>query len=120
MTEQSNFFKAQSVQKTEQAKLILKSLGLPPGQQNDRSALTLLALLDLKPDTKWSNASSPLLGITPVMEFLSTYYGKTYKAHTRETIRRQTIHQFVETRFLFLSNLIPFSVPLGRLDLLHN
>ncbi len=96
MTEQSNFFNAQAVQKTEQAKLILKSLGLPPGQQNDRSALTLLALLDLKPDTKWSNASSPLLGITPIMEFLSIHYRKNYKPNTRETIRRQTIHQFVE------------------------
>lgn len=28
---------------------ILRVLGLPPEQQNDRSALTLLALLDLGP-----------------------------------------------------------------------
>ena len=34
--------------KIEKAKVILKALGLPEKQQNDRSALTLLALCDLK------------------------------------------------------------------------
>ncbi|WP_254565455.1 BsuBI/PstI family type II restriction endonuclease [Oscillatoria sp. HE19RPO] len=104
MPEPNIFFDDQAIQKkTEAAKVILKSLGLPRDQQNERSALTLLALLDLKPESKWSNASSPLLGITPIMEFIAKYYGKIYKPNTRETIRRQTIHQFVEAGIVILN-----------------
>jgi adenine-specific DNA-methyltransferase len=73
---------------------ILRDLGLPREQQNERSALTLLALLDLTPDKEWSEASDPLLGITPMMEFFAREYGKTYAPNTRETVRRQTVHQF--------------------------
>lgn len=74
---------------------ILIDLGLPRAQQNDRSALTLLALLDLRPDMDWKDVSSPLVGITPIMDWIRAYYGKDYKPNTRETIRRQTMHQFV-------------------------
>lgn len=75
---------------------ILKSIGLPRAQQNERSALTLLALLRLTPDQPWSSAHNPLCGITPMMEFFSQHYGKNYKPNTRETVRRQTVHQFLE------------------------
>ncbi|MBI3661981.1 MAG: Eco57I restriction-modification methylase domain-containing protein [Acidobacteria bacterium] len=75
---------------------ILKDLGLPREQQNERSALTLLSLLDLKPDTHWTDAEAPLMGITPMMEFFEEHYGKKYAPNTRETVRRQTIHQFLE------------------------
>jgi adenine-specific DNA-methyltransferase len=80
----------------DEALAILKVLGLPRAQQNDRSALTLLALVDIKPDTAWPGASSPLMGITPIMDFAKTHYGTTYAPNTRETFRRQTMHQFVE------------------------
>ena len=52
-----------------QALEILKALGLPRQQQNERSALTLLSLLGLKPGDRWEDASNPLIGITPMMEF---------------------------------------------------
>ena len=74
---------------------ILVALGLPRAQQNDRSALTLLALLDLRPDMEWKRASAPLIGITPIMDWFRRHYGKEYKPNTRETFRRQTMHQFV-------------------------
>lgn len=75
---------------------ILKSLGLPKAQQNERSALTLLALIGLKSSAKWSKAEAPLMGITPIMDFIRDCYGKEYAPNTRETIRRQTMHQFVQ------------------------
>ena len=75
---------------------ILKMLGLPREQQNERSALALLALLDLKPETPWSEARGPLCGITPMMEFFEQHYGKRYAPNTRETVRRQTVHQFLD------------------------
>jgi len=44
---------------------VLSDLGFPHQQQNERSALTLLALLGLKPEDKWEDAVNPLMGITP-------------------------------------------------------
>jgi len=82
-------------EKIQEALAILKAIGLPRAQQNERSALTLLALLDLKPSDKWKDAANPLRGITPMMDFFAEYYGKTYKPNTRETVRRQTVHQFL-------------------------
>ncbi|MGB1110115.1 MAG: BsuBI/PstI family type II restriction endonuclease, partial [Gammaproteobacteria bacterium] len=65
-------------------------------QQNERSALCLLALLNLRPGKTWSDAENPLLGITPIMEWVRQYFGKQYAPNTRETIRRQTMHQFCD------------------------
>lgn len=46
---------------------LLTALGLPRAQINERSALCLLALLDLKPDASWAAATDPLMGVTPIM-----------------------------------------------------
>jgi hypothetical protein len=83
-------------QKIDEATDILASVGMLRAQLNDRSALCLLALLDLKPDDKWINAANPLTGITPIMDWSRDNYGSEYKPNTRETFRRQSIHQFVE------------------------
>jgi len=79
-----------------EANQILISLGLPRAQQNERSALCLLALLNLTPRKKWSKAENPLVGITPIMDWMREHYQKEYAPNTRETIRRQTMHQFVD------------------------
>jgi hypothetical protein len=78
------------------AKKILLSLGLPAAQQKERSALCLLALLDLRPRRKWAEAGNPLMGITPIMDWIYKYYKKRYAPNSRETVRKQTMHQFVE------------------------
>ena len=74
----------------------LEGLGFPRQQLNERSALTLLSLLDLKPNESWADARAPLMGITPMMEFFASHYGRRYAPNTRETVRRHTIHQFVQ------------------------
>ena len=74
---------------------ILKQLGFPSKQQQERSALTLLALLDLRPDGNWQDLQSPLMGVTPIMDWMNLYYQKQYAPNSRETVRRQTLHQFV-------------------------
>ncbi len=85
--------------KIREALKVLEALGFPRQQQNERSALTLLSLLDLKPDDVWEDASEPLMGITPMMEFFAKHYGKRYAPNTRETVRRQTVHQFLQAAF---------------------
>ena len=74
---------------------ILVEVGLPRAQQNERSALSLLALLDLRPGRKWSQGSNLLIGITPIMDWAREHFEKVYAPNTRETFRRQTMHQFV-------------------------
>ncbi len=83
-------------QRIEETQVILTALGLPKAQQNERSALTLLALLDLPPNAAWPKASAPLRGITPIMDWFAEHYGKRYAPNTRETVRRQTVHQLME------------------------
>ena len=79
-----------------EAQRILAELGLPKEQQNERAALTLLALLSLRPSDPWTRAGAPLIGVTPIMQFAQREYGKRWAPNTRETIRRFTLHQFVQ------------------------
>lgn len=80
---------------------VLAQLGLPRAQQNERSALCLLALLDLSPGKKWKQAGDPLIGITPIMDWAKAHYASVYAPNTRETFRRQTMHQFVAAGIAF-------------------
>lgn len=88
MTDKSDHLKA--------AQQIIASLGMPRAQQNERSALCLLALLNLSPGKPWAKAEAPLIGITPIMDWAREHYAKDYAPNTRETVRRQTMHQFVD------------------------
>jgi type II restriction enzyme len=74
---------------------VLIELGMPPAQQNERSALVLLALLNLSPEKRWDQAEAPFIGVTPIMQFIRKHYEKEYAPNTRETVRRQTLHPFV-------------------------
>lgn len=80
--------------KINEAIAILKAFGLPRAQQNERSGLTLLALLDLKKSGRWSESKKRIIRIHDILVFIQKHYGKRYAENTRETIRRQTLHQF--------------------------
>ncbi len=81
-----------------QASEILELLGLPKPQRNERSALTLLALAGIGPRSPWKAARARPLRTVDVMAFMRDAYGKDYKPNSRETIRRQTLHQFEQAR----------------------
>jgi hypothetical protein len=82
--------------KIKEALQILIDLGVPKGQQNDRTALCLLALTNIKEKSHWVDAQNPLIGITPMMDFSKKAYKREYAPNTRETFRRQSMHQLVE------------------------
>ena len=86
--------------KLDQAKEILKALGLPRQQYNNRSAWVFLALAHIRPKDKWQNAKAPLLPTVNIMQFIREHYDQDYKPNTRETIRRQTLHQFEQARIV--------------------
>lgn len=98
MSENADSNKAE--QRIKEAIDVLEALGLPRQQLNERSALTLLSLLGLKPEDEWRDATAPLVGITPMMEFFAAHYGKRYAPNTRETVRRQSVHQFVQAALI--------------------
>lgn len=82
--------------KLDEAKAILQAFGLPPAQQNDISGFTLLALGDVGEHTPWPKARRRSIRIHEILGFTKDRYGRTYAENTRETFRRQALHQFVQ------------------------
>lgn len=81
-----------------EAQLVLGALGLPRAQQNEISALTLVVLAGLGPTSQWSSAKPQTLKIHDMMSRMKADWGKTYAENTRETVRRQVIHQLEQAR----------------------
>lgn len=82
--------------KIEQAQEILEAIGLPSAQQNEISALTLLALAHLSEKSAWKDAANPMLRVHDILIEIKQRYGREYAENSRETIRRRVLHQFVQ------------------------
>ena len=63
----------------------------------------MLALLNIIPKTAWSEAENPLMGITPIMDWVAKHYAIKYAPNTRETFRRQTMHQFMQAGIVLIN-----------------
>lgn len=83
-------------EKLQEALSILEDLGMPRPQLNERTALCLLALVNMTPTKKWEDCEAPMIGITPIMDWAKEHYDTDYAPNTRETFRRQSMHQFME------------------------
>lgn len=89
------------MKKIKEAKDILNTLGLPPPQQNEMAALTLLALCGITKNDFWNNAKKHSVSVTKgIMSFVVEEYKKKYAPNTRETFRRQVLHQFMQARIV--------------------
>jgi len=88
------------LRRVKEAQKILKSLGLPPPQCNEISAITFLALANIGRRDPWSKATQVRLRIHDVLLFSQDRYKRKYAENTRETIRRQVIHQFEQARIV--------------------
>ncbi len=86
--------------KLQEAQRVLRDMGLPNAQQNEISALTLLALCNLSEMASWSDISPVPITIHNMMGFMKIQYGRTYAENTREVVRRQVIHQFEQARII--------------------
>lgn len=78
------------------AQSLLTLLGFSGAQANELAALTLLARIDLTPDKQWSDATARLIGVTPMMDWIRTSYGRQLVPNTRETVRKAVMHHLVE------------------------
>lgn len=79
---------------------VLRQLGMPNEQLNDRTAICLLALLDLPAYTTWNKASNPMLGIRAILDFAREKLGHNYAENTRESIRKYSVKQLVAAGIL--------------------
>ncbi|WP_371603458.1 restriction endonuclease [Streptomyces sp. NBC_01220] len=82
--------------KLTEARRLLQLLGFDAERSNERSAYVLLALLELGPAQDWTQAERSMLRTVQIMQWLRESYEKDYAANSRETIRRFTLHQFVD------------------------
>lgn len=80
--------------KLEEAREILKFVGMPKAQQADICCYVLLAMAGLKPEMRWSEATNDWIRIHDIIQFANTYYGSTYAENSRETFRKQALHGF--------------------------
>lgn len=87
-------------QRIAEALSILKALGMPNEQLNDRTAICLLALLDLSPKKKWIDASNPMLGIRAILDFAREKLDRNYAENTRESVRKYSVKQLVSAGVL--------------------
>ncbi len=82
--------------KIAEAQAILRALGLPRSQQNQISALTLLALCGIGITDAWLQARRDRRSVKGIMDFIEEKkYRVAYAPNTRETVRRQVLHQLV-------------------------
>lgn len=79
---------------------LLRNLGFDRERYNERSALVLLALLGLRPGDQWSESEARLLRTVEIMGWIRDHWETDYKPNTRETIRRQTLHQFAQAHLV--------------------
>lgn len=80
--------------KVNEAREILRMLGMPKAQQADICCYALLALAGIKQDTLWKDAGNEWIRIHDIIRFANTYYGSAYAENSRETFRKQALHHF--------------------------
>lgn len=74
---------------------LLEQLQMPQGQLNDRTAITLLALLNLRNNLDWVDATNPRLTIRNILDFARKEMSVKYAENTRESIRKHSVKQLV-------------------------
>jgi hypothetical protein len=92
-----------SQEKIEQSLTILTALGMPEEQRNNRTAMCLLALLNLHDEMDWHDVQNQLLGIRGILDFIRNTLNVPYAENTRETIRDESIKPMVAAGFLMLN-----------------
>lgn len=70
---------------------ILEQLRVPTKQQNERTALIMLALAGLTKKSKWKDTTENYYRTHDLRLFINENYDKTYKENTRETFRKDSL-----------------------------
>ena len=87
----------------DEARAILTVLGFDKGRTNERSGRTLLALVQLREGNAWSDAKNPRMGVRAILDWIREELDFPVAENTRETYRRQTLHQFIDAGLVILN-----------------
>lgn len=80
--------------KLKKIKSLLADIGMPPVQQSDLCALTILAMANLKEIGSFASATNNWIRIHDVIAFINANYSAKYAENSRETFRKQAMHHF--------------------------
>lgn len=80
--------------KVEEARQLLKEIGMPNKQQADLCCYVLLAMANIKEVDLWTFATNEWIRIHDIIQFVGANYGVTYAENSRETFRKQALHHF--------------------------
>jgi type II restriction enzyme len=83
-----------------EARELLSRLGLPKAQQSLVGAYTVLVLSGLGPKSSWASASRRSWVIHDILVAMRTEWDHTYAENSRETVRRQVLHQLEQARIV--------------------
>lgn len=75
---------------------MLAQFGFGAETSNERAALVLLGLLGLRPGNPWQDVTNNAYGTRALMDHVAQHWGTMWAPNTRETVRRYTLHQFVD------------------------
>ncbi|WP_049353066.1 BsuBI/PstI family type II restriction endonuclease [Rothia mucilaginosa] len=83
----------------EEAKRLLKLFEFDEKRTNDMAARTLLSLLNLCEGDTWDQATNNRIGVRGLMDWMRNNLDFPIAENSRETIRREVLHQFVAAAF---------------------
>ena len=83
----------------EEAKRLLKLFEFDEKRTNDRAARTLLSLLNLREGDTWDQATNNRIGVRGLMDWMRNNLDYQIAENSRETVRREVLHQFVAAAF---------------------
>lgn len=88
----------------DEARKILEAFGFDKARTNERAGRTLLALAQLDETSSWSDATNPMLGVRAILDWIRERLNFEIAENTRETYRRQTLHQFRDAGFVIYNH----------------
>jgi type-2 restriction enzyme bsuBI len=83
----------------EEARRLLKLFEFDEKRTNDMAARTLLSLLNLREGDTWDQATNNRIGVRGLMDWMRNNLDFPIAENSRETIRREVLHQFVAAAF---------------------
>lgn len=83
----------------EEARRLLKLFEFDEKRTNDMAARTLLSLLNLREGDTWNQATNNRIGVRGLMDWMRNNLDFPIAENSRETIRREVLHQFVAAAF---------------------
>lgn len=82
-----------------EAREILEAFGFDKKRTNEMSGRVLLSLTGLQEGDSWCKATNRRYGVRSMLDWMRNELGHPIAENSRETVRRQVLHQFIDAGF---------------------